>query len=571
MATFFALPRALVGMSCEALARPWLQVLFCATCLVLAAARTPMSVIGNMDEASLGAQTLSWASIIAAGSLLMQLLFVQPAGDPQVHEVNKDKSLTWREDEGVSKLAPTVPERITERKAKAEKPLERYTMAEVAKHNSRESLWIVIDTIVYDCTKYVDRHPGGALMLENMAGKDCTDVFANYHSARIYKQMLPPMVAGEVTDVVVPPHVEDFRQVRQELLRRGLFETDYGFYAKLGTWLAALWLAGIYLSVGCTSTTARMGGAIVIGLFWQQLAGIGHDMGHSGVTHVFWLDHVLSSCLVSLMGISVCWWKKNHNTHHIVCNSIEHDPDIQHMPAFAVTPGVWDKPYWSTYYTKWVHMDAIARLLVSYQHFLFYPIMMVARFNLYAQSLIQLFSKEPLHYRRLELCAFVVYFSWAGGVALSQPTWGQSLGWLLLSHAVSGLLHVQICISHFSMETYHGHAYNDEKDEWYITQIKTTMNVDTPECLDFVHIGLQHQTEHHLFPRLPRHNLRKARELVRGVCEKHGLFYREHGFLESNLRTLRAMYQTAQVARTSTKGSNGFYESPMWAGLTLDG
>ena len=25
-----------------------------------------------------------------------------------------------------------------------------------------------------------------------------------------------------------------------------------------------------------------------------------------------------------------------------------------------------------------------------------------------------------------------------------------------------------------------GKAYNDEKDEWYITQLKTTMNFDTP-------------------------------------------------------------------------------------------
>lgn len=44
------------------------------------------------------------------------------------------------------------------------------------------------------------------------------------------------------------------------------------------------------------------------------------------------------------MGISVCWWKRNHNTHHIVCNSIEHDPDIQHLPAIAVTPEIFRKP-----------------------------------------------------------------------------------------------------------------------------------------------------------------------------------------------------------------------------------
>ncbi|OLP98306.1 Cytochrome B5 isoform D [Symbiodinium microadriaticum] len=77
--------------------------------------------------------------------------------------------------------------------------LKKYTVAEVAKHNSRESIWVIIDGRVYDLTRYVDKHPGGHLMIENMAGKDClgTDAFANYHTARVYKHMLPPMLIGE--------------------------------------------------------------------------------------------------------------------------------------------------------------------------------------------------------------------------------------------------------------------------------------------------------------------------------------------------------------------------------------
>ena len=43
------------------------------------------------------------------------------------------------------------------------------------------------------------------------------------------------------------------------------------------------------------------------------------------------------------------------------------------------------------------------------------------------------------------------------------------------------------------------------------------------------------QVEHHLFPRLPRHNLRKARELVKPICVKHGIHYHEPGFFAGNL------------------------------------
>merc|ERR1719389_607213 len=80
-----------------------------------------------------------------------------------------------------------------------------------------------------------------------------------------------------------------------------------------------------------------MSGAAVLGIFWQQLAGIGHDLGHSGVTHDFYLDHIIGSVLSAFMGLSVGWWKSDHNTHHVVCNAIEHDPNIQHMPMLAIT------------------------------------------------------------------------------------------------------------------------------------------------------------------------------------------------------------------------------------------
>ena len=43
--------------------------------------------------------------------------------------------------------------------------------------------------------------------------------------------------------------------------------------------------------------------------------------------------------------------------------------------------------------------------------------------------------------------------------------------------------------------------------------------------------GLNYQIEHHLFPTLPRHNLRKVQQAVKGLCEKHGLVYEQCGML----------------------------------------
>jgi L-lactate dehydrogenase (cytochrome) len=42
--------------------------------------------------------------------------------------------------------------------------------AEVAKHNNKNSCWIVLDSNVYDVTSFIGSHPGGAAILLKQAG-----------------------------------------------------------------------------------------------------------------------------------------------------------------------------------------------------------------------------------------------------------------------------------------------------------------------------------------------------------------------------------------------------------------
>jgi cytochrome b involved in lipid metabolism len=56
-----------------------------------------------------------------------------------------------------------------------------YTMEEVQKHNSRESCWTVVRGDVYDLTKWIDKHPGGARDILKLCGKDGTQAFERKH------------------------------------------------------------------------------------------------------------------------------------------------------------------------------------------------------------------------------------------------------------------------------------------------------------------------------------------------------------------------------------------------------
>jgi cytochrome b involved in lipid metabolism len=53
--------------------------------------------------------------------------------------------------------------------------------AEVAKNNSRSSCWVIIDGSVYDLTKWIAQHPGGASNILNLCGSDGTSAFEGMH------------------------------------------------------------------------------------------------------------------------------------------------------------------------------------------------------------------------------------------------------------------------------------------------------------------------------------------------------------------------------------------------------
>eukprot|EP00850_Spirogloea_muscicola_P009636 SM000054S18122 [mRNA] locus=s54:728439:731848:+ [translate_table: standard] len=70
-------------------------------------------------------------------------------------------------------------------------------MSEVKLHDSEKSPWIVVHGKVYDCTKFLEDHPGGAESILINAGTDATDEFDAIHSAKA-KAMLQDYYIGEL-------------------------------------------------------------------------------------------------------------------------------------------------------------------------------------------------------------------------------------------------------------------------------------------------------------------------------------------------------------------------------------
>ena len=73
-----------------------------------------------------------------------------------------------------------------------------YTVDDVAKHNKKDDVWVIIDGQVLDVTKFLPDHPGGEKAILLYAGRDATEEFNMLHDAKVIPRYAPDAVIGRV-------------------------------------------------------------------------------------------------------------------------------------------------------------------------------------------------------------------------------------------------------------------------------------------------------------------------------------------------------------------------------------
>lgn len=438
------------------------------------------------------------------------------------------------------------------------------TAEELQKHNKAGDLWISIQGKVYNVTDWAKDHPGGDVPLLNLAGQDVTDAFIAYHPGTAWQYLAKFSTGYYLKDFEVSEVSKDYRRLYSEFSKLGLFEKKgHGIMYSL-ICVAIMLCLVVYGVLKTESVLVHMGCAVILGFLWMQSAYVGHDSGHyqimttPGYTKI--AQMLAGNCLT---GISIAWWKWTHNAHHISCNSLDYDPDLQHIPVFAVSSSFFNS-ITSVFYGRKLTFDPLARFLVSYQHFTFYPVMIVARINLYVQTFLLLFSKRPIPDRALNILGIFVFWAWFPLLVSYMPTWSERIMFVLLSFTVTSVQHIQFCLNHFSADVYVGPPSGND---WFEKQTGGTLDIACSSWMDWFFGGLQFQLEHHLFPRLPRCQLRKISPLVQELCKKHNLPYRSLSFWDANVSTIRTLRTAALQARCPTNPVNNL----LWEAVNTHG
>jgi len=334
------------------------------------------------------------------------------------------------------------------------------------------------------------------------------------------------------SETTTPPVAESNREEFAELARmvrdRGLLTRRRGYYqVKIGTTIGALVvLAGIALVIGNSwwNLVVAAGLAFIL----VQLGFIGHDAGHRQICARRRENHAVGLVVTNLLtGFSFSWWLAKHNQHHAHPNRPDQDPDMN--------PGA------LAYTRDQVNArGSFGQMYASVQAVLLVPLLFLEALNMHVASVKSLVGRRDRAaiVESALLSGHVFFFVVVPFIFLSPV---RAVVFIAVTQLLFGFyLGVSFLTNHVGMPTLVG----GNELGFLRRQVLTSRNLSGPTFTGFVFGGLDTQIEHHLFPTMPRANLRRARKLVRPFCAEHRIAYTEQSPWKAYRQVLRHLQIT---------------------------
>ena len=326
-----------------------------------------------------------------------------------------------------------------------------------------------------------------------------------------------------MTDTLIAvPQPHNARSLYTELATQirgsGLLNRRYAYYwSRMAVTVAAfagLWL-GFFLLGDSWFQLLLAGG---MGVVMTQLGFLGHDAAHRQMFRSAAWNMWASRVLAGLAGLSHVWWRAKHNAHHAAPNQEGRDPDV--APGFVAF----------TLEALEVRRTSLTRWLAARQGWYFFPLLTLEGLNLHVSSVRPVFARTKDPHQRIEaglvalrLAAYVVVVVWV------LPL-GMAVAFVAVQSAVFGLcLGGSFAPNHTGMPI----VPPTSRIDFLRRQVLMSRNVRGGWWVDLALGGLNYQIEHHLFPSMPRPNLRYARPIVRAYCAEHRVSYAEVGLFEA--------------------------------------
>lgn len=258
-----------------------------------------------------------------------------------------------------------------------------------------------------------------------------------------------------------------------------------------------------------------------------------HEAGHRQMFRRPWLNVVVGMLHANvLLGISYGYWVRKHNQHHANPNHVDLDPDID-IPIIAFCE--------EHAHTK----RGFARWVVKHQAFLFLPLLCLQATSMHLYAIYILF-KEPTRHRNVELLLIAVHWLLYIGLPLYFLGPWATLLIVVVRQSLSGFY-----LASVFAPNHKGMLMLDDNSQldFLRSQVLTSRNVRSHPFIDFWYGGLNYQIEHHLFPTMPRHNLRAAQRIIREFCAERNVAYYETSMINSYREILQYLHEISLIVR----------------------
>ena len=88
------------------------------------------------------------------------------------------------------------------------------------------------------------------------------------------------------------------------------------------------------------------------------------------------------------------------------------------------------------------------------------------------------------------------------------------------------------------------------RGEYYARQVIGSTNYTCGgDLVDFAHLWLNYQIEHHLFPDMPMRKYQQMQPRVQALCAKHGVTYTQEGVFRRFRKMVAVIVGDARMAR----------------------
>ncbi|MBA3944545.1 MAG: acyl-CoA desaturase [Herpetosiphonaceae bacterium] len=274
--------------------------------------------------------------------------------------------------------------------------------------------------------------------------------------------------------------------------------------------------------------------AVMLGVIFGQLAYILHDAGHRQLFNGS-RQNALAGLIHGnlLLGVSYGWWVMKHNDHHANPNQLDADPELD-IPIIAYTPA------------QALASRGLTRWLMRYQAFWFVPLLCLAAPIWYYSSVLFMLRRQT-RYRWSEPILFLIH--WA--IYLAVPLY--FLGpWATLLMVVVHQLVTSFALASSFAPNHKGMLLIEPGTdlEFLQAQVLTARNIRGNPVTDFWYGGLNYQIEHHLFPTMPRPNLRAGQAIVKAYCAECRVPYYETSIPQSYREILGYLHTVSAPLRT---------------------